>query len=135
MTQYFSSIRGQVKRRLDYVEVAQFWKNPGIPFMIVSFAFNLSLLLFGGIIVFGKLPPKLQLFYNPVEQTWSPENKVIPVFIIPIILICLYLLQYRFLKVIFKTDRRLAIVISWLMTLLNTFLLIGITQIYSLNQA
>ncbi len=129
--QFISTQRMKMKKRLDVVEVEQFWKNPSVPFMIVSFIVNVLILLLGGIIMFDKLPPELQLFYNPVEETWEPENKAIHIVIVPILLISMFLLQYRFIKLIFKRDRRLGITISWVMTLMNVFLLIAISQITS----
>lgn len=131
---YFKQIKATLKRRLDHIEVAQFWKNPAVPFMSVSFSANILILLFGGIIVFGKLPPELQLFYNPIEETWIPEDKIIHLIFIPFLLVTLFLLQYRFVRIIFRSDRRLSLTISWVMTVINVFLLIAISQIYTLNR-
>lgn len=126
-----NTLRSILKQRLKIIEVEQFWKNPGVPFMIVSFFTNIIILLFGGIVVFSKLPPEMQLFYNPVEETWNPENKAIHVIVVPVILVSMFLIQYRFIRIIFRNDKRLGVTISWLMTLMNVFLLIAISQILS----
>ncbi len=129
--QLVSTTKQRLKHRLDVIEVAQFWKNPSVPFMIVSFITNILILLFGGIVVFDKLPPEIQLFYNPVEETWQPENKAIHVIVVPFLLLTMFLIQYRFIRMIFRNDRRLGITISWIMTLMNVFLLVAISQILS----
>jgi hypothetical protein len=128
---WVGSTRTRMKKRLDVIEVAQFWKNPSVPFMIVSFVVNILILLVGGIILFERLPPEIQLFYNPVEETWIPENKAIHIIIVPVLLVTMFLLQYRFIRMIFRDDRRLGITISWIMTLMNVFLLIAVSQIVS----
>ena len=129
--QWINTLKFVMRKRFDMVEVAQFWKNPSVPFMIVSFKINIIVLLFGGIIIFDKLPPKIQLFYNPIDERWIPEDKTIHIIIVPIILLMVFLLQYRFIRLIFRTDKRLSITVSWIMTLMNTFLLIAILQITS----
>jgi hypothetical protein len=54
------------------------------------------------------------------------------VFILPIFLAIFLTLQYRFVKDIFRNDRRLAKMIAWLISFLNILLLIAIIQIYRL---
>jgi hypothetical protein len=133
--QLIGSVKLALKRRIDYMEVAQLWKNPSIPFLTVTFATNMIILFVGGILAFRSLPPELQLFYDPVEETWHSQDKIVHIVIIPVILGILFLIQYKFIKIIFQKDRRLSITISWIMTILNIFLLIAISQIYTLNSA
>jgi hypothetical protein len=132
LRQLLSTFKLRLRRRNDYLEVSQFWKTPAIPFMIVSFLANILILLVGGIFLFSKLPPEIQTFYDPIEQTWDRQDKTI-VIILPIIWALLLVVILRLITSIFRTDKRLSIVIAWVMTVLNILLLIAISQIWKLN--
>ncbi len=134
--QLVASVRTKLKKRRDEIEVSRFWKNPSISFMIAGFISNIVVLIGGGILLFGSMPPEFQLFYDSVLGTWPVDLKVdktVFVFVIPIILICTLLVQYRLIKFIFNHDRRLAVATSWLMFYLTILLFVAIGQIYSLN--
>lgn len=131
--QQISTIKHKLKRRLEFIEVSQLWRNPGVSFMIVTGVFNTLTLLIGGILVFSKLPPKLQLLYDPIEETWFRDQDKSIVIIMPIFLAGLTVIQFKLISTVFKGDRRLGITLSWLLTFLNVFLLIAISQIYRLN--
>ncbi len=132
---FITRIKIKLKKRLEVIEISQFWKSPAIPFYIVMSILNILLLLIGGLFLFGSLPTKIQLFYDPISRTWADEDKIdkfVAVFILPIILVCIFLIQYKFISIIFRKDRRLAQTIAWVMTFLNFCLLIAISQIYNL---
>lgn len=131
--QMASSLKQNLNRRSELVEVSKFWKSPAIPFMMVSSVFNALLLLVGGVLLFGKLPSEIQLFYNPVDQNWNPESKIIHVIILPVVLLIAFIFLYRLLKYVFILDRRLALTIAWVITFINILLLVAIGQIYQLN--
>lgn len=131
--QFIGGVKTMVRKKLDILEINPIWKDPSLPFMMISFFFNIVLLFVGGLIFYNKLPPTLQLFYDIVEGTWQSQEKYWHVIIIPIFLFVIMFLQYRFLKFTFIHDKRLSITVSWLMTLLNVMLMIAIAQIYSLN--
>lgn len=131
--QFIGGVKTLIRQKLDVLEVNPIWKDPSLPFMIVSFFFNIILLFVGGLLFYNKLPPSIQLFYDTVEGTWQSQEKYWHVIIIPIFLFLIMFLQYRFLKFTFIHDKRLSITVSWLMTLLNIMLMIAIAQIYSLN--
>jgi len=133
--QLFSSFRFLSLRRLDVLEASPFWKNLAIPMLVVSNFVIIFLLLVGGIFVFDSISPTLQLFYDPVEQTWFTNQGIDKsfIFIIGIFIIGLFLLEFRLVKYVFKTDRRLALTLSWIISYLNILFIIAIGQIYSLN--
>jgi hypothetical protein len=135
LQQLVSSVKGKLKRRLDFVEVSKFWKSPSVPFMIVSFLTNIIILVLGGLLKFGSLGPKIQLFYEPLDETWIPSDKFLVVVVVPIIIFSLFLILYRLVKVVFKSDNKLAEAICWIITFFNVLLLIAISQIYILNRS
>jgi hypothetical protein len=132
--QFWGGLKLSIRRRNDFIEVSQFWKAFAFPLMITTSIFNILLLLIGGLFIQDTAPENIQLFYDSVAQTWPTEYKVdfTYVFILPIFLAIFLTLQYRFVKDIFRNDRRLAKMIAWLISFLNILLLIAIIQIYRL---
>jgi hypothetical protein len=135
LQQFVSSVKSRLKRRLDFVEVSKVWKSPSVPFMIVSFLFNIFILLIGGLFKFSSLPPRIQLFYEPLDKTWIPSDKFLVIVVVPIIVFCLFLILYRIIKIIFRIDHKLAETICWIITFFNVLLLIAVSQIYILNRS
>lgn len=133
LRQIFGTLKSKLKKRADYIEVSPFWKNPAYSFMIISSLSNILILLIGGILKYNDLPQEMQLFYNSVDGAWISEKTSVHVIVIPVLLICLLLIQFRFVKAIFKSDRKLSSAIAWIMTILNIFLMIAVSEIYQLN--
>jgi hypothetical protein len=129
---FFKNTKVKIKQRLEYIDVEQIWKSPAIPLMIVTSIFNFLIWFVGGIFAFNQLPQEIQFTYDVVQQTWIREDKFIVIVIAPILYLIAFLIQLKLIDSVFKKDRRLALAISWIITLLNLLLLIAIGQIYSL---
>lgn len=119
------------ERRQELLEISMLWKNPSLPFNIVSVIFVIGLLFIGGIFEFDKIPLKIPLFYNHVEKSWEQTDKS-TVFIMGIILLITEGFLINLIIKIFKTDRRLALTLSWVITFINVLIIIAALQIYSL---
>lgn len=129
---FVANLKYRFRKRMEYIEVEQVWRSPAIPFMIVSTIFNFAIWFFGGLFLFNQLPQEIQFTFDSVVQTWVREDKFIVAILSPIIYFAVFLIQFRFVNTIFKRDRRLALSIAWISTVLNFLLLIALGQIYSL---
>lgn len=133
--QIFNSFKFSIKKRNKVIEVSRFWQSPAVPFMMVSSLTNILLMFIGGIFTFSDISvDQIPLFYDPIQQTWSENLKVDKsfIYIIPIFLTMYTLIQYRLILVIFKQDKRLALVTAWIIGFTNLLLTIAIIQIYKL---
>lgn len=129
---FVADLKYKFRKRMEYIEVEQIWRSPAIPFMIVSTVFNFLIWFLGGLFIFNQLPQEMQFTFDSVLQTWVREDRFIVVTLSPIIYLAVFLIQFRFVNSIFKRDRRLALSIAWVSTILNLLLLIALGQIYSL---
>lgn len=124
-------IRMYFERRQELLEVSMLWKNPSLPFNIVSVIFVIGLLFVGGIFEFDKIPSKIPLFYNHVEKSWEQADKS-AIFIIGTVLLAAEGLLINLIIKIFRSDRRLALTLSWVITFINVLIIVAALQIYSL---
>ena len=119
------------ERRQELLEVSMLWKNPALPFNIISVVFVTGILFIGGIIEFDRIPLKIPLFYNHVEKSWEQADKS-AIFIMGILLLIIEGVLINLIIKIFKSDRRLALTLSWVITFINVLIIIAALQIYSL---
>ncbi len=131
LKQFLNNFKSFIKRRNDILEVSQVWKNPSFPFAIISSTFTILTFFFVGIFRFDKINPEIPIIYDSVENKWIAADKSV-MFIFPIILAGIEIIIINFCFRIFRTDRRLAFTISWILTFLNALLLIALAQIQAL---
>lgn len=131
LEQRLQFIRMYFERRQELLEVSMLWKNPSLPFNIVSVIFVIGLLFVGGIFEFDKIPSKIPLFYNHVEKSWEQADKS-AIFIIGTVLLAAEGLLINLIIKIFRSDRRLALTLSWVITFINVLIIVAALQIYSL---
>lgn len=129
--QRMSFFKMYFERRQEILEISMLWKNPSVPFNIVSVIFVIGLLFVGGIFEFDNIPLKIPLFYNHVEKSWEQTDKS-TLFIMGIILLLTEGFLINLIIKIFKSDRRLALTLSWVITFINVLIIIASLQIYSL---
>lgn len=129
--QRLSYLRMYFERRQEILEISMLWKNPSLPFNIVSVIFVIGLLFVGGIFEFDNIPLKIPLFYDHVEKSWEQTDKS-TLFILGIVLLLTEALLINLIIKIFKSDRRLALTLSWVITFINVLIIIASLQIYSL---
>ncbi len=129
--QRLNSLKMFIRKRQEVLEISILWKNPGLPFAIVTLSFIVLLLIIGGIFEFDKIPLKIPFYYNSIDKHWEQIDKSI-IFLIGFGLLIIEGFTASLVSKIFKTDRRLALVLCWMLTFLNLLILIGILQIYSL---
>ena len=129
--QRFEFFKVYFERRQELLEISMMWKNPALPFTIISLISVIGLLFFGGIFEFDKIPLKIPLFYNHVQKSWEQADKS-TMFIIGIILLVTESILINIITKIFKSDRRLALTISWMITFINVLIIIATLQIYTL---
>jgi hypothetical protein len=131
LQQVISSVKMDIKKKNEILEISMIWKNPALSFAICTMLIDVLILLVGGILKFNDIRPKIPLFYNAIDQRWDQIDKTI-IFIIPLVLVPIELLIIHFTMSIFKQDRRLSITISWVLALLNLLILLIIGQFYTL---
>lgn len=129
--QVLAKVKMKLQKNSDMLEVSMLWRTPALPFAITSMIFDVILMGLGGLIKFNVIPPQLPVFYNSFEQRWEQFDKSI-VFIAPIFIFITEMLVIQFSIKIFRQDRRLSMVLCWILTLLNVLIFIIVTQIYSL---
>lgn len=129
--QLVAKVKMNLQKNSDMLEVSMLWRTPALPFAITSMVFNILLIGLGGVLKFSEIPPQLPVFYNSFERRWEQFDKSI-VFIAPIFIFFTELLVIQFSIKIFRQDRRLSMVLCWILTLLNVLIFIIVTQIYSL---
>lgn len=128
----FEGTKYLVKRRSEFFEKNPLWRGPSLAFAIISNIFVVLILLIGGLILFNRLPPQIQFTYDPIEKNWDRVDKVF-IIIFPIFLLVFESIIIYFITEIFNNDKRLATVMSWMVTLVNLLLLFALGQIFLLN--
>ncbi len=131
LQQRFQFIKLYLERRQEILEISTLWKNPSLPFNIVSVIFVLGLLFVGGIFEFDRIPLKIPIFYNHVEKSWEQADKS-TLFIMGIVVLFTEGALINLIVKIFKSDRRLALTLSWVVTFINVLIIVAALQIYSL---
>jgi len=119
------------ERRQELLEVSMLWKNPALPFNIISVLFVVGILFIGGIFEFDRIPLKIPLFYNHVEKSWEQADKS-ALFIVGLFLLAIEGFLINLIIKIFRSDRRLALTLSWMITFINVLIIVAALQIYSL---
>lgn len=128
----FEGTKYLVKRRSEFFEKNPLWKGPSLAFAIMSNAFIVLVLLIGGLVLFNRLPPQIQFTYDPIEKNWDRVDKIF-IIIFPIFLVVFESIIIYFITEIFNNDKRLATVMSWLVTLGNLLMIFAIGQLFLLN--
>lgn len=131
LKQRLQFIKLYLDRRQELLEISTLWKNPSLPFNIVSVIFVLGLLFVGGIFEFDRIPLKIPIFYNHVEKSWEQADKS-TLFIMGIVVLFTEIALINLIIKIFKSDRRLALTLSWVVTFINVLIIVAALQIYSL---
>lgn len=123
-----ASLRYRIKRRTEELEISMIWKSLAIPFAIVSTIFNFILVVGGSIVLFNKISPTIPFTYDYINSKAVDADKSV-IFIFSIILLTIEILVINLAIKIFRTDRRLALAICWILGYLNIMLLISTVQI------
>jgi hypothetical protein len=128
---WLSSLKHRATRREAELELIPFWRNFASAAAVVSTICVAIFLLVSGLVLFGRLPPRIPFYYNSAEARWEQADKVVILFV-PVVLGVISALALRFIYDIFAYDKRLALMLSWVMSLVNLLLVIASVQIYSL---
>lgn len=128
---YFTGTLHVLRRRNDMFQLDMIWKSPAIPFAIISALFISITTLAVTIIKFNDIPPQLRFFYNNIDKTWFQVDKS-ALIAYPLILIFIEILVIHFITVIFRTDKRFAKTLAWILTIVNTMILISLMQLFNL---
>jgi hypothetical protein len=125
----------KVKRSISKIEIAAeaipFWKST---VSVITLTFSiLTLVVFGFLIYFyyPRFPAEMPIFYDHSNGRWQLFPKSIFLFLPPIfaaIATILWKVNYS----VFFFDKRLALVVTWIILLLALLNLIAIAQILSL---
>lgn len=126
-----SNIKLALKKRKEEVEISVLWKNIIFPLLLTSIVFSALIFKITYIFNFYKIPPKVPLVYNHIQQSWELVDKIV----LAIFFIFIVVIEILFLSIslkIFKLDRRFTITIWWLVFIMNILFLVGISQIFNL---
>jgi len=125
------SLRSKATRREAELELIPFWRNFASAAAVISSICVAIFLFVSGLVLFGRLPPRIPFYYNSAEARWEQADKVALLFV-PVVLGMVSALALRFIYDVFAYDKRLALMLSWIMTLVNLLIVIASIQIYSL---
>jgi hypothetical protein len=120
-----------LRQRETEMEIMPFWRDLAAPLAFVSSTLLILILFVYGLIHFNDIPPRIQFYYDAIQSRWEQADKVIVLFL-PVILLVLDALVLRFIYDIFRYDRRLSRVLSWVLSIFNLLTIVAIGQIYSL---
>ncbi len=129
--QWVGGLRNKANRRELELELIPFWRNFSSSFAVITSIGVVIFLVAAGFLLFSRLPPRIPFYYNSVEARWEQADKIIVLFL-PIGLGILDALCLRFIYDIFSYDRRLGVILSWILTMVNLLLIVASGQIYSL---
>jgi hypothetical protein len=124
-------IKRKISKKILYAGILPQWRNFMFVFSTVS---GLALTLIISVFLYlniGKLPDEVPLIFQQSTKTWLgiPKNNL---FIIPLILFVYLLLITNLKGRIYSFDRRLVIVMNIAEIISYIFLLIALTQLFSL---
>ncbi len=125
----FSGIKMNLQKQNDFLEISQLWKSPAPSFALVSLITILIILIGGGVFKYDQIGPTIPLLYDSINKQFIASDKSF-IFISAISLGIVEFIAFRFIFLISKNDRRLSIVMSWLIFFCNLLMIIGIGQIY-----
>ena len=131
LQEWISGMRNKASRREIELELIPFWRNFSSVLALVSSICLVAMLAILGLVMFNRLPPRIPFYYNSVEARWEQGDKAM-VLIIPIVLAVIDLILLKFIFDVFSYDKRLGLMLSWSMTIVNMLIIIASGQIYSL---
>lgn len=129
--QFWHSWRDRIRRRNDFFELNQVWKSPAVPFVLTTFLVNMLIFIIVAATKFSDIGPEIPFFYDSVNSEWVRIDKI-ALILLPIIYAMIFMILINFTLTIIKSDRKLALAISWIVTSVNILLLITYSQIYFL---
>ncbi len=119
------------QKRETEMEAMPFWRDLAAPLAVVSSALLVAVLFIYGLFQFNNISPRIQFYYDAIQGLWEQADKIVILFL-PVVLLVIDTLILRFIYDIFRYDRRLSRVLSWVLSILNLLAIIAIGQIYSL---
>ena len=127
----FAGVKMNLRKQNDFLEISQLWKSPAPSFALVSLITILGILIIGGIFKYNDLGPTIPLLYDSINKQFIASDKIF-IFLSAIAVAILEAIIFRFIILISKDDRRLSIVMSWIVFFCNLMILIGIGQVYTI---
>lgn len=123
-----------LRRKEEELQLQPQWRSPALAFAIASSIASGPLIFLATVLLFGRLGTRVPLFYNQLStgSEWIQVDKVI-LLILPFVLSFVLYFVLRMLAGIYKIDRRLANLLSLLLSLFNACLLLAYAQIFSLT--
>lgn len=131
VSRWMNNVRTQANRREAELELMPFWKSLAAPFAMVSSVILVLAIFIAGITQFERIPPKIPFYFNSVDSRWEQADKIIVLFF-PLALGVVDAILLRIIYAIFHFDKRLSIILSWMLTLLNLLIIVAIGQLYIL---
>jgi hypothetical protein len=129
--QQAADIIARARRREAEVELTPYWRSMATPLSIVTGAFMVVGLFTLGALKFNQVGPTVPFLYDSNEARWEEAEKLI-LLAVPIFLLLIeggiLWMVYR----IFLMDKRLSLMISWALTVINILVIIAAVEIYSL---
>lgn len=126
-----SEVKMGLKKQSEVAEILMIWKSPGIVFALVTLVAIVLFLMLWGILNFNNIPPTIPLLYDPIERHFIAVDKSF-IFISAISLAIIEGIALRYMFIIANHDRRLAVVMGWILYFLNILILAGIGQLYTI---
>ncbi len=126
-----SEVKMGLKKQSEVAEILMIWKSPGIIFAIVTLVGIVLFLILWGLLNFSNIPPTIPLVYDPIERHFIAVDKIF-IFISALFLAVFEGLILRYIFKISNEDRRLSVVMGWILYFLNILILAGIGQLYTI---
>lgn len=124
-------IKHRLLSRQEEVELQPFWKSLS-SILAASSSFILSLLLIiGGLVNYGSLPPEVPLYYDHSIGTWQLVDKS-NIFLLGMMYMAISIGMSKLVFEVYTFDRRLANITNWIMVFVNVASYFAIGQITSL---
>lgn len=124
-------VKRKVNKSIVYAGAVPHWRS----FFFVSATLSTWALIIGLVLIlyinFPKLPEQVPLIYHQNSQTWQTVNKE-TLIAFPIALTVFSIFITYLNSKIYHFDRRLVMILNIAMILTNFFLIIGLSQLFSL---
>lgn len=124
----------RLRRKEEELQLKPEWQSPAFALaMVTAIAAGPGSVLLG-LILFGRLGTRVPLFYNQAAtgSKWIQVDKTV-LLITPVLLSAALYVLISLLYSIFKIDKRLANLLSWLLAVFNVCFVLAYCQIFSLT--
>jgi hypothetical protein len=131
LEQLVAAHKYRLKSRQNELELQPFSKSFASILAVVSSLVLLLVLLIVAVFRFSQLPPELPLYYDASIETWQLIDKTF-IIGVPFAYLAWVGILLRLISLVFRYDRRLSIVGSWIVIIINLLTIFAIAQISSL---